>query len=346
MNRFNSVPVNELHYGTVVEMIPVIPTTKNGVYYDPTKPYRKTFRSLGRGQDGRDAATKLQSQWLTAIMERHNWAVPDKIDTPFQYVLEAPDYKPHMQVGWLHPTFGHMSVGIEFSENYPPHVKLQCHRLVFWMAGIVVPDQHNAAIESPIREELKPDASRLFRADPVGFVLQQFNRYYREEGTKDNLAHLLNPPDLSNLEYKNRGRKADPRPDGVWTRIAGNADLYGDKNLVTQAAIKGLPILERALQAYRLMGVSVTGDFRMFGGEKIMDGLTIRLPVRKDEPGQQESHEIHLNRNGITVTCGYTQSDEKYQAWQMREAKRFLAEVQEYEERTYQIGGPQAEGEE
>jgi hypothetical protein len=339
----NYVPVNELTYGTTIEPVPFIPVSGNGVHYNPYQSKKKTFVSLGRGDKGNTEAEKVQWDWLFKILASHDWAMPDEIDMPFDVPSFGYESGPSLAVGFCHPTLGHVMTQLRFpaSGQGPGQVNFSASPLLFLLAArdrVAGPHYYQAQSLRGITFN-RDDLPNKFRKDPwrVGYEL------YTGDWAPpvDRVLELLNPPDMSKASYA-----PDIQPtEAPWARQTNHADLYRSPELIQEAVFKGLPILERALAAFRHMGVmvSVTNTYTV-RGEAILDGLTVRIPG--DDSGTNKlGHDILINSRGISIDCGYVADDERHRGYQMREAKKFLEYVQEYEESSFKIERP-TEGEE
>jgi hypothetical protein len=341
----NYVPVNELTYGTTIEPVPFIPVSQNGVHYNPYQSKRKTFVSLGRGDKGNTEAERVQWEWLLKILASHNWTMPDEIDTPYDTPSFGYESGPSLAVGFRHPTLGHVYTQLRFpfSGHGQGHVIFSASPLLFMLAA-------RGRVDSPplyfrngnlkqVPMSVDQDWPNKFRKDPwrVGYEL-----YTGDWAPPVNrVLELLNPPDMSRASYA-PDIEATEKP---WARQTHHADLYRSPELIKQATFEGLPVLERALAAFKHMGVmiSVTTTYSA-KGEPILDGLTVSIPG--DNSGTNHlGHDISINSRGISVDCGYVLDDERHRGYQMREARKFLEHVQEYEESSFKIERP-TEGEE
>jgi hypothetical protein len=339
----NFVPVNELTYGNTIEPVPFIPVSGNGVHYNPYQSRRKTFVSLGRGEKGEEEARKVQWNWLLKILESHNWAVPDAIDTPAGRPAFGYESQPSLAVGWYHPTFGHTWTQIRFphSGEGEGFVNFSSSELLFILAArakVKFPKHWNAV---GVKRTIDPELIAKFKKNPwrtgLALFVNDWDRLGGDPVDVDRVLDILNPPDMSKAFYA-----PDITPtEEPWARQTGHGDLHQSPELVKQAAFKGMKILERALAAFKHLGVSMTVSTNMtVDGEHILEGLFIKIPGDKNDGHNRLGHTIHINGRGASIECGYVKDDEKHRAFQMREARKFLEQVQEYEDMAFKISRP------
>lgn len=343
MRHKNYVPVNELTYGTKVEPVPFIPVSNNGVHYNPYQSKKKTFVSLGRGQDGDIEAKKLQWDWLIKILESHNWEMPDAIDASMTDTLAfAYEQHPSLAAGFYHPVLGHVSTQLRFPSNSEQgQVVFLASELLYVLAAkgpVKAPRYYPERFRTFAMDR---DIPVRFKKDPFRVGFELYTAGWETPIPIDRALSLLDPPDMSKVPFT-PGMRPTKAP---WARQDNHADLYASPDLIQQAAFEGIEVLERALEAFRHLGLRIfltttSGPKRE---EDILDSLHIQIPG-DDTQTNKLGHTINISSRGIDVTCGYVLDDERHRGYQMREARKFLEQVQEYQESSFKIERP-TEGE-
>lgn len=351
MNRSkNYVPVNELTYGNLIEGIPRIPVSNNGVHYNPYKGKKKTFESFGRGPDGDTKAEEAQWEWLLKILEKYSWEVPDAIDTPDHYAINYSKYdnSPMLIAGFDHPTFGSISATLRFPvpdwrgvRSQEAFINLSAHQLAYIIAAKERTSGYvsHSSWGKTVQMDQYPNLASDFRTDPIGTAARLCLQSHSQV-TPERFLEVINPPSFKDLQWLPAQTQGSP-----WTLSRNNADLWQNTEAIKQATFKGLGVLKRAVAAFEHLGVKISIETQEVGDSHVLSALHLYLPPGEEGSENELGHAIQINPEGISVTCGYVLDDEKYAALKMRHARKFLEEIQEYETTSFKIERP-TQGEE
>lgn len=325
---------------------PVVHRSGNGWVYKPDE--ARTPHEIKRGlnkawprspRHSGNSADEKASVWLDdfiqAELQRHAWAIPLKIEKPVTSPQTGGSHS--FSVGWKSDPWGWQGVSIDISDGRSRYYrnqsasityKVHTHKAIVWWAKQKVegastgfsssPFTESNTINTPDREQLRKMVQQWI-ADPWGATKGQFNSQYER---------LMQPPveKMRGLAYE--GDKDDVNGD-FFALSSGNAP-YWLKGTIEQVMTSDVAwkSLEKIMTAFQFMGYEtrIITSHNYTGSDEIT-GVEIEIPedLESNSRSRKAAHTFKITTDGISVTCGFVQDEEKWIDRETRMAKEHMA---------------------
>lgn len=332
-------PVGKLVYAdSTIYKPPVILRSSNGWLYKPDDLRSADDIRLGRNRSfPRSDAEWSASEYVWGELKKHHEG------RDYEKPVSASDIARYPSTGWgdelvaafWDTTFGWVSMVLNIrkskEDEYEFTYSLKGSVLLRWLAEREVSDRGGSADWSCDKTYSTTTSHvQAFIDDPYGVVTDLLD-IPAFDGTR-----LLDPPDLSNMDYKRDRDFSDE--ENTFSSSKNNA-LFYKEGVIKEifASESNWEILEEFFAALRYVGFSLkpTWTYGSRGyNDKSLSGLVISVP----EQSNMHEHTVTINALNphVTIDCGYMHDEHRWLDRKKREAVDQMAELEDVL-RTFEI---------
>ena len=325
---------------------PVIHTSKNGWIYKPDEARTKQEIKRGlnkawpreRGYQRRDYPREWHAEYMRNGLEQRNWALPRRIEkpTPYQQSSDTNAFTIH----WKSQPWGWQNISMNIREpasygherNIVVSYTFRTHDAYSWYKDKRVEEPYRGggndsnSFKVGDRDEVR-NLVRLWLEDPWNELIGHIGIQHAPL-----LRNFMKPPEMSGVTYLTEDEIDNDAEDGLdFYGTTTGSSMFWSKGKIEQVMTNDIAwsALRRVLKAFEFAGyeLSVDTEYSYRDENRPITGFTIGIPEdpNSTKRARKKGHTISINREGISVQCGFVQDEKQWMERETRMAKEHMA---------------------